>query len=332
MLIAAGVIYEQWGRRQDKKKFSQVGRLVDIGGRSLNIHCIGEGSPTVLFEGAVGYRWTAIQREVSRFTRACWYDRAGHGWSDPGPAPRSSGPIATDLHALLQAAAIPSPYVLVGASGAGFPVRVFAGRHLREVAGVVLVDAAHEDQYQREPRSSLGFANRLPVPVRSALYTAAPVAGEVGLIRLILRATRDAIPRRGPPQSMTSEEAEYLLFLSSLPGSFVADADEGRNWKLSADEARGANPLGDRPLIVLTAGKFFTPHNPADLAEAQAFHHIWVNELQPKLVRLSSRGRQIIVENSGHAIQFEAPDVVIGAIQEVVSESRNERRTTSSRR
>jgi pimeloyl-ACP methyl ester carboxylesterase len=323
-LIVAGVAYEQLGERRDRARFSQVGRSVDIGGRSLNIHCLGEGGPTVVLEGAVGYRWTPIQRELATFTQTCWYDRAGHGWSDPGPSPRTGGRVASDLHALLKAAAVPPPYVLVGASGAAFPVRVFAGRHLNEVAGVVLVDGVHEDQYQREPRSSLGFANRVPAPVRKALYTVVPVAHEVGVIRLILRSTREANARRRPPPGMTSDEAQYLLFLSTLPRSYVTEADEGRNWKASADEARSANTLGDRPLIVLTAGKPFSPGNAADLAEARAFHSIWVNELQPKLARLSSRGRQIIVENSGHAIQFEAPDALIGAIREIVSESRGE--------
>ena len=99
----------------------------------------------------------------------------------------------------------------------------------------------------------------------------------------------------------------------------------GGNWQASAEEARNAGTLGDVPLIVLTAGKFVTPHNPADAAEARAFHQTWVNELQPKLARLSSRGRQIIIENSGHGIQFEAPDVLIKAIREIVGESRGER-------
>jgi pimeloyl-ACP methyl ester carboxylesterase len=324
VLIVAGVVYEQLGRRWDKRRYPQVGRSVDIGGRSLNIYCSGDSSPTVVLENAVGYRWMPIQREVTKFTHACWYDQAGYGWSDPGPKPRTSAAVASDLHALLRAAAVPPPYVLVGASGDGFPVRVFAARHLNEVAGIVLIDAAHEDQYGREPRSSLGWANRLPTPVRSALYTVAPVAGEIGLFRLMLRPTRTAITRRQPPEGMTPDEAQYLFFLSRLPRSFVTEADEGRNWKASADEARNAGMLGDVPLIVLTGAKFVTPRNPADVAEARAFHQTWVNELQPKLARLSSRGRQIMIENSGHGIQFEAPDVLIGAIREIVGESRGE--------
>jgi pimeloyl-ACP methyl ester carboxylesterase len=321
-VTVAGAVYERLGRRRDTARFPQVGRSVDIGGRSLNIYCSGSGGPAVVLEAAVGYRWMPIQREVATFTRACWYDRAGHGWSDPGPSPRTSAAVASDLHALLQAAGVPPPYVLVGASGAGFPVRVFGGRHLNEVAGVVLVDAVHEDQYQREPRSSLGWANRLPAPLTSALQTAAPVLGEVGLIRLIRGATRAAIDNRPPPRGMTPDEAQYLSFISTLPRSTVTEADEARNWKVSADEARNAGSLGDRPLIVLTAGRFVAPFNPEDVAEAQAFHHLWINDLQPKLARLSSRGRQIVIEHSGHGIQFEAPDILIGAIREIVGERR----------
>ena len=224
----AGVAYEQLGRRRDRKRFSQIGRSVDIGGRSLNIHCIGEGSPTVVLEGAVGYRWTPIQREVATFTRACWYDRAGHGWSDPGPSPRTSAPVASDLHALLKATAVPPPYVLVGASGAGFPVRVFAGRHLNEVAGVVLVDAVHEDQYQREPRSSWGWANRLPAPVRSALYTVTPVTGEVGLIRLMLRSL--SIPHDVRNYGCGATPVCVACDRLALSGVVVVAAAGNRGW------------------------------------------------------------------------------------------------------
>ena len=130
----AGVYTSSKAEGGTKSSFPQIGRSVDIGGRSLNIHCSGDGSPTVVMENALGYRWMPIQREVTKFTRACWYKQAGYGWSDPGPKPCTSAAVASDLQALLRAAAVPPPYVLVGASGDGFPVRVFAGRHLNDVA------------------------------------------------------------------------------------------------------------------------------------------------------------------------------------------------------
>src|SRR5271155_5049562 len=118
ILIAAGIGYEQVERRRDRARFPQVGRSVDIGGRSLNIYCSGEGAPAVVLESDAltpGFAWVAVQRELAKFTRACWYDRAGYGWSDPAPAPHSSSASAHDLHVLLKAAGVAPPYVLAGA-------------------------------------------------------------------------------------------------------------------------------------------------------------------------------------------------------------------------
>src|SRR6266446_2121901 len=96
VLILAGITYEQIGERLDRKRFPQIGRSVDIGGRTLNIYCSGEGGPTVILEsghGLPGYSWAPIQRKVAKFTHACWYDRAGNGWSDPGPDPNWSAEV-----------------------------------------------------------------------------------------------------------------------------------------------------------------------------------------------------------------------------------------------
>ena len=140
--IVVGIVYEQVGQRQDRKRLPQIGRSVDIGGRSLNIYCSGEGSPTVILDsggGNPGYAWAHIQPEIAKFTRACWYDRAGEGWSDPGPFPRTSAAIAKDLHELLQRAGVPPPYVLVGHSFGGLNARVYNGLYPNEVASMVLV-------------------------------------------------------------------------------------------------------------------------------------------------------------------------------------------------
>jgi len=150
-----GALYEQVARRQDRKRFPQVGQSVDIGGRSLNLYCSGDGSPTVILEsgkGSPGYSWVFVQREIAQFTRACWYDRAGYGWSDSGPYPRNSVETARDLHELLRRATIQPPYVLVGHSLGGFHVRVYSGLYPGDLAGMVLVDSSHEDEGSRIPR------------------------------------------------------------------------------------------------------------------------------------------------------------------------------------
>src|SRR2546426_8794495 len=145
-LILAGWSYEQ--RRRDKVRYPQVGRPVDIGGRTLNLYCSGEVGPTVVFDTfshQAGLSWTAVQPRAAEFARACWYDRAGYGWSDPGPLPRTFKAVATDLHALLKEAGVPPPYVLVGSNDAASNIRVYNGLYPGEVAGgglVWLVDDA----------------------------------------------------------------------------------------------------------------------------------------------------------------------------------------------
>jgi len=317
-MILAGIAYEQIGERQDRKRFPQIGRSVDIGGRSLNIYCSGEGGPAVILDtggSAPGYGNLLFQRQVARFTRACWFDRAGLGWSDPSPVEQTSTAVAEDLHALLHAAEVPSPYVLVGSSFSGFNVRVFAGKYPSEVAGAVLVDSAHEDQYRYEPRVTLGPFNRLPRPIRNLFCACVPMAARVGLVRLLLKTS--GLPRN-TPEGFTDEQAATLQGLERQPKSFVAAAVCDFEKKVSA-QMRAAGNLGDRPLIVLTAGQPMRVGDPEADRELVAFHEIWVHQFQAQLARLSTRGRQVIVEHSDHAID---PDAVLKAIREVVMEIR----------
>lgn len=319
--VTAGVVYEQIGERRDRERLPQVGRSVDIGGRSLNIFCSGSGGPPVILDtggSAPGYENLLLQRKVAEFTRACWFDRAGLGWSDPSPVMQTSAAIAADLHALLHAAGIPAPYVLVGASFSGFDVRVFAGKYPPDVAGVVLVDSAHEDQENYEPQAIIAPVNRLPPLIQRWLCVAVPLAARVGLVRFLQRVSNS---HSDAPPGFTDDQANTLRGLELQPKSFVASAG-CHAFQISMDQARAAGNLGDRPLIVLTAGRPFTVGDPEADKQLETFHDIWVHKLQPELARLSTQGRQVIVENSGHGIGWEAPDAVVGAIHEVVTQIR----------
>lgn len=124
--------------------------MIDVGGRHLALTCSGEGSPTVILEtglGAESSEWASIQQDLSAVTRVCRYDRANRGASDPAPGPRTALDMVEDLHTLLRAADIEGPYVLVGHSFGGLLVRLFAYSNAPETAGVVLVDAMHQDQF-----------------------------------------------------------------------------------------------------------------------------------------------------------------------------------------
>jgi len=147
LLALGGATYEAIMAARDGKRYPPPGQLVDVGGYRLHLHCIGQGSPTVVLDaglGAFSLDWGAVQPQIATSTRVCTYDRGGLGWSDPGPTPRSPQQFASELHALLTKGGVEGPYVLVAHSISGKTARLFASQHPDEVAGMVLVDARHE--------------------------------------------------------------------------------------------------------------------------------------------------------------------------------------------
>src|ERR1700686_5623142 len=157
LALLGGFTYEQVGRARDASQLPmRIGQGVDIGGRTLNLYCSGQGTPAVILEGggnSPGYAMASLQSKMAVFTRACWYDRAGVGWSDPPSSPRTSASVASDLHEALQRAGVLPPYVMAGGSVGGEYVRIYTGRYPTDVAGFGLVDSASPDM--REPDFAL---------------------------------------------------------------------------------------------------------------------------------------------------------------------------------
>ena len=122
LLAVAGLAYQGIASAVDARRFPPPGKMVDVGGHRLHVYSTGEGSPTVIMEAGIegcSLMWCKVQPEVAKFTRVCTYDRAGMGWSEAGPMPRTGGQIVGELHTLLKNAGIPGPYVLVGHSFGG---------------------------------------------------------------------------------------------------------------------------------------------------------------------------------------------------------------------
>jgi pimeloyl-ACP methyl ester carboxylesterase len=315
-LAIAGIVYEQVGERRDRNRYPQIGRPVDIGGRSLNLYCSGNGSPTVIFEGAghtAGYAWAGMQAEAARFTRACWYDRAGYGWSDPGPSPRTFRAIANDLHKLLAAAAVPPPYILVGATAGAFHVRVYNGLYPGEVAGAVLIHADDPDVFEHEPEYMKGSLASLPPFVQTlGCKVLRPVMLRLGLIRLM------GNPGAGRPFGLAAfppAQRQELIFLSTNPSTSQTEG-EGCVLDQSMAEVRAAGNFGDRPLYVLAGSTPFRAPDPRYAKATEALNDYWFHELQPRLAALSTRGHLVIEE------QAERPAAVIEAVRNAVAEVR----------
>ena len=147
ILGLVGASYEVIAAAGDARRYPAPGQLVDVGGYRLHIQCVGAGSPTVVLDAGLSgssLDWSLVQSELGSTTRVCAYDRAGMGWSDTGPQPRTPRQIADELHTLLTNAGIAEPYVLVGHSLAGKNVRLFTIMHPDQVAGMVLIDARSE--------------------------------------------------------------------------------------------------------------------------------------------------------------------------------------------
>jgi len=314
--LVAGIVYEQLGRRRDRARFPQIGRSVDVDGRSLNIFCSGAGAPPVIFESGgpgPGIEWEPFQPEVAKFTQACWYDRAGEGWSDLGPFPRTSVAIANDLHELLKRADVPPPYVFAGASIGGLNSRVYGDLYPEEVAGMVLIDSAHEDELHRAPKFYL--ARTAPRFLWHPLQMAFEAAAFVGLLRL----TKSSQTQGKDPSLMTREE--MIAALRQRPKSFIGNVSAGIVLPESFAEGSSMTRIGDFPLIVLTAGQS-QDFGDAELnREAAAYQQVWIHEIQPKLLGLSTHGRQIVVPNANHGSIPQ--ELIISSIREVVMEVRD---------
>ena len=333
LALVVGFAYEQVGRSEDANRLPHsIGQRVDIGGRSLNLYCSGEGSPTVVFDTGgndPGYDWSVIQPRIARFTRACWYDRAGVGWSDPPSVPRTAAGVANDLHELLSRAGVPPPYVLVGASIGGEYARVYTSQYPHEIAGLVFVDSSHPDQ--QEPAFMLSPFNRMSPAKRHLICAGLPFMTRFGILRLIASRMRGTVP------SQSSERLDILANLNSQPIAVRVDAEqtcaateEGKRIPASGtgnpdldNAARNAGTLDNRPLIILTAGRYWAP--PGFEKQAADYHDVWVHQLQASLVRLSTRGKQIVVD-ANHNME-EAPDVVVNSVQDVVNQVRGTNET-----
>jgi pimeloyl-ACP methyl ester carboxylesterase len=319
LAAAVGASYQAIENGADARRFPQQGKSVSLGpafhNLALNLDCRGQGGPTVILDSGLGVPaigWNPVETEVAKFTRVCSYDRAGYGWSSPSELPRTSLQIVNELHALLDAAQEKGPYILVGHSFGGYNVRVYNGQYPGDVAGMVLVDASHEDQNERMSPAIQAFMKKSIEDLKRQ-QKLAPLLIRFGIARFAQR-------NQGETPGVSKEFGKEMLYLQLQPKFIDASASEMSLFAESANEVRAAGNLGDKPLVVLTAGKSADASQlPAGFPkkEFDDFHEVWVNDLQMKEAQLSTRGRRIMVPDSDHMIPFERPDAIVAAIREV---------------
>jgi pimeloyl-ACP methyl ester carboxylesterase len=306
LLGLLGARHESQLEAADARAYLPPGQMVDMGGHRLHIYCTGSGSPTVVIDAGLGdwsRGWSRVQPEVARATRVCTYDRAGMGHSEPGPLPRTAEHFARELYVLLQQAGIQGPYVMVGHSLGGTPVRVFAHTYPAEVAGVVLVDSMNPGE-----ASTTAPATPATPPVPGSLTITDKV-----LSNLLVFPTRVGLVRlfTGPVAGLSPDDANAYTAHSVTVRSVRAALDEFRGLTESLAQARRVTTLGDVPLIVLSRG----------LPEGD--EQKW-QRAQTELLQLSSNSRQVFAVQSHHNIQFEQPAAAVAAIVEMVDQLRGQ--------
>jgi pimeloyl-ACP methyl ester carboxylesterase len=281
------------------------GRLIDVGGRQMHLHCLGGGGPTVIVDpGAGGWsvHWMHLHEPLARDSRVCLYDRAGLGWSEPAPGPATSERAARDLARLLEAAGERGPFVLVGHSYGGYVARVLRGIRPDLVAGIVMVESGHEDQWER-----------LPPPLTEI------TKGAVPMLREFAAAIRrgDSVPTQ-PVDSIyrDARQRQLLEQFSRTPGPYEELAAVIEAMDSSTAQVRRAGALGDLPLVVVSARRSFDAfrHLPIDVAASNA---AW-NQLQSELGRLSSCSMHLWSESGDHNIQVTDPAIVVEGIRSIV--------------
>lgn len=316
LITGVGATYEMSGRAQAARDFPPPGKMVDIGGRKIQLDCRGTGSPTVVFESWLGVdgslSWSQVHDEITKTIRACAYSRAGIMWSDPTDVHQNGKSIAEDLHATLKKAGESGPYVLVGHSIGGPYIMTYTKYFGNEVAGLVFVDASHPEQMQR----------------LKAVVTTEP---ELMQLKLKIGA---ALNWTGVVRAIAASEAKNpnlpdrvdQAIKAYAPTSLGAMLKENDALDESLAEAGTFRTLGDRPLFVLTAAK---PHTEKSLAELNItaeqdlqFQKIW-ERMQDEEATWSSDSQHRLIFDAGHCIQCDRPDLVIAAVRSVVEKVRS---------
>ncbi|MDB5419272.1 MAG: alpha/beta hydrolase fold protein [Phenylobacterium sp.] len=286
-------------------------------GRKIELYCEGHGAPAVILDAGLGdgpASWRSVQDAVAAKTRVCVFSRAGIGRSTPTGGRRDTAAIVDDTEAMLKAARIPGPYILVGHSMASFDARLFAFRHPRQVAGLVLVDPSADGQADVFEK----MAPRLKA-LQDAFYAGYEVCEVKPRPAAALKKCVEPAP------AGASARAQAYLAAMREPAFYTAQKAElvGLQTQDTQELVAARRSLGATPLIVLTAGEMQMPGAAPD--ETAAIYQWWMHA-HDEIATLSSAGVNRRVEGTTHYIHDTKPEVVIGAIAEVLDKARAARR------
>jgi len=314
------MVYQRLGQRRDRRLYPPPGKFVNLGTHRLHLLEQGHGRPTIILEAGLMstmLSWSDIQRQLAGSYRVVSYDRAGLGWSDVGPMPRTAERIVEELHSLLDRAAIPPPYLLVGHSFGGLTMPLFGARYPAETAGMVLIDPVVPAEWN--PPSA---QDRRLAEIGSKVSRRAAVLSRAGIIRFVAFLLSSGAKRvasrlvrlisRGTPAESGSVSSPWFWNLPANERKMASVfwiqekfcytiASQLENLPKSAACVVEQGNFCDKPVVILSAKS--TPPN-------RRTQHIAIAQRLP-------RGRHVLAETSTHWIMQDQPDLVISAIHEM---------------
>ncbi|WP_426701510.1 alpha/beta fold hydrolase [Rhodanobacter sp. Col0626] len=301
--------------------YTKADQLVDVGGgRRLNLHCRGAGSPAVIFDSGLSdstIAWALVQPAISKTNATCSYDRAGMGFSDAATRPGTAANDVDDIHKALQGAHIKPPYVVVGHSAGGMAVRVFADRYRDEVVGMVIVDGSHEDQSSRfKAIAKPGVQAHWDDDRKDTTCMDAVKAGH-GKIPRDSPAYKKCVgePDARFSQAINNANLEYSAKLK-YQAAFASESESFDG--ASADQTRATRrDFGDMPIIVLTHAPY--PRSKTLTQQEQDQRTATWEQMHNEVAAMSTHGVNEIVPRAGHLINYDRPEIVIDAIHQALA-------------
>lgn len=308
--------------------FPPPGKLVDVGGWRMHINCTGiakPGQPTVVLEAGAGdfsVEWSLVQPGVAKFARVCSYDRSDDGWSDWGPHPRTLHQDVYELHTLLEKSGERAPFVLVGHSYGGWITRLYASTYRADVAGIVLIEGGLDNPVRMLPdgklvhNADLVTGKTIP-PVKTSNPLRVSDIPPAALAAMKDAAVQMAPHANEPPRDRLPADAQRMREWATAQIKHYGPSDNPFEPEelagLAAERAANAHLFGDLPLVVITRGIVEDP-GPDNNTETEAAR----KRDFAAVAALSTKGKLIVAEHSGHHVHLEQPDLVISTIRDVV--------------
>ena len=305
---------------------SPLGQMIDVGGYKLHLYSTGSGGPAVIIDsglGGISSDWGLVQPEIAKFTQVVSYDRAGIGWSESGPLPRTSQQIVQELHTLLNNAHIPAPYILVGHSFGGGNIQLYAAAYPDEVFGIVLVDSIHEDHEKKLPPHAI---NDLINSMQSPQDVDFKSTYGVGCFttQMYLTSMMTSLPES--MQNMRSAlctAAKHCYTISAEMSCLAASLEQLANMDRSV--------IQNKPCIVLAAGCAYdlskfgaTEDQQMSMSGMQKAWQMAWNDLQKDLASKFVGSRYFIAEKSDHMIHWIQPETIVHAVKQLIEENKHE--------